>query len=47
MGIAYKNSLAINSNDYKGVSTLGGPTDPSYSIFKELENIRKMFDAYI
>ncbi len=43
-GNTYKNSLDINFNDYKGVSTLGGPTDPCYSIFKELENIRKMFE---
>ncbi|AAZ24722.1 hypothetical protein [Colwellia psychrerythraea] len=43
-GNPYINSLDIDFNDYKGVSTLGGATDPTYSIFKELENIRKLFE---
>lgn len=43
-GNSYKNSLDIDFKDYKGVSTLGGSTDPTYSIFKELESIRKIFE---
>lgn len=43
-GNPYINLLDIDFNDYKGVSTLGGSTDPTYSIFKELENIRKIFE---
>ena len=44
VGNSYINSLDIDFKDYKGVSTLGGSTDPTYSIFKELENIRKIFE---
>lgn len=43
-GYSYSNSIDVDFSDFKGVSTLGGATDPTYSIFKELEKIRKIFE---
>ncbi|MGR5254242.1 hypothetical protein ACPV5S_18780 [Vibrio astriarenae] len=43
-GYQYSNSIDVDFSDFKGVSTLGGSTDPTYSIFKELERIRKTFE---
>lgn len=43
-GAPYKNSLDIDFADIKGISTLGGATDPIYSVFKEIEKLRKVFE---
>lgn len=43
-GTPYKNSLDIDFSDLKGISTLGGATDPVYSLFKEVEKLRKVFE---
>lgn len=43
-GYKYSNSIDVDLSDFEGISTLDGATDPTYSIFKELENIRKNFE---
>ncbi len=43
-GHNYSNSIDVDFSDFKGISTLGGATNPTYSIFKELEKIRKTFE---
>lgn len=43
-GAAYNNIININFSDMKGISYLGGSSDPIYSIFKELEKLRKTFE---
>lgn len=43
-GYKYLNSIDVDFLDFKGVSTLGGSTDPAYSIFKELEKLRQTFE---
>lgn len=43
-GYPYTNKININFSDIKGISTLGGSNNPLYSIFKELETIRKIFE---
>lgn len=43
-GYKYSNLIDVDFSDFEGVSTLDGATDPTYSIFKELEKIRKTFE---
>lgn len=43
-GTPYKNSLDVNFADLKGITSFEGATDPIYSIYKEIEKLRKVFE---
>ncbi|WP_429052148.1 hypothetical protein [Aeromonas rivipollensis] len=43
-GYIYSNTIDIDFSDFKGISVLGDSTDPVYSIYKELEKIRKTLE---
>jgi len=43
-GYKYSNSIDVDLSDIEGISILGGATNPTYLIFKELEKIRQTFE---